>query len=196
MTTPVFSINGAAELLERDRRSVQKSLRHVQPDKLEKGQPRWRLPTILRALDQLPSSSTAPRRRASNVTSASDDDEFTRTFKVAEAFTRASDAIVALEKTEWDEMPDEKADAFRKVEGRKAFEKIEALRAVFEEAEQVGPGGKLSEELSNVLGQMFRGVLHACGMILVEDDEKTACFPDEQKKLDALRAEKEASKRG
>src|ERR1700730_14562986 len=54
MTTPVFSINGAAELLERDRRSVQKSLRHVPADKMVNKRPRWKLPTILRALDQLP----------------------------------------------------------------------------------------------------------------------------------------------
>jgi hypothetical protein len=54
MTAPLFSINGAAELLERDRRSVQKSLRHVPPDKMVNKQPRWRLATILQALEGLP----------------------------------------------------------------------------------------------------------------------------------------------
>jgi hypothetical protein len=54
MTTPVFSINGASEMLERDRRSVQKSLRHVPPDKMVNKQPPWKLATILQALDQLP----------------------------------------------------------------------------------------------------------------------------------------------
>jgi hypothetical protein len=51
MTTALFSINAAAEILERDRRTITKSLRHTPPDGEENNQPRWRLKTIIDALD-------------------------------------------------------------------------------------------------------------------------------------------------
>jgi hypothetical protein len=50
MTTPLFSINAAAEVLERDRRTLVKSLRHTPPDGKEGGAGRWRLKTIIDAL--------------------------------------------------------------------------------------------------------------------------------------------------
>jgi hypothetical protein len=48
----VFSINGASEILERDRRTIARAMRHVTPDAKERGQPRWRMKTILDALGQ------------------------------------------------------------------------------------------------------------------------------------------------
>jgi hypothetical protein len=45
-----FTVNGAAELLERDRRTVKKALRNVNPDCFARGSPRWRLTTIVDAL--------------------------------------------------------------------------------------------------------------------------------------------------
>lgn len=66
MSTPLFSVNGAAEALERDRRTITKALRHTKPDGKQHGQDRWRLKTILAALEELPGSSTSPRRRRSN----------------------------------------------------------------------------------------------------------------------------------
>jgi len=53
--------------LERDRSTITRALRHTKPDGKERGQPRWKLKTILEALDQLPGSSNAPKR-VSNVT--------------------------------------------------------------------------------------------------------------------------------
>jgi hypothetical protein len=53
MTTPLFSINAAAEVLERDRRTITKALRHTPPDGTENSQSRWRLKTILDALAAL-----------------------------------------------------------------------------------------------------------------------------------------------
>jgi hypothetical protein len=50
MTTPMFSINGASEILERDRRTICKALRHTPPDGKERGAPRYRLKTIIDAL--------------------------------------------------------------------------------------------------------------------------------------------------
>jgi hypothetical protein len=46
----LFSINGAADLLERDRATLVRALRHVPPEGYERGQPRWRMPTIIDAL--------------------------------------------------------------------------------------------------------------------------------------------------
>lgn len=51
MPVPNFSINGAAELLERDRRTITKALRHVLPDGHVNKSPRWRLRTIIDALE-------------------------------------------------------------------------------------------------------------------------------------------------
>jgi hypothetical protein len=50
--TKLFSAFGAADSLEKDRQTVRRALRGVAPDGHEKGQPRWRLTTILRALDR------------------------------------------------------------------------------------------------------------------------------------------------
>jgi hypothetical protein len=46
----LFSINRAADLLERDRATLVRALRHVPPDDYERGQPRWRMQTIRNAL--------------------------------------------------------------------------------------------------------------------------------------------------
>jgi hypothetical protein len=47
----LFSVNRAADLLERDRATLVRALRHVQPDGYtERGQPRWLMPTIVDAL--------------------------------------------------------------------------------------------------------------------------------------------------
>jgi hypothetical protein len=50
----LFSINRAADLLERDRATVTRALRHVPPDGYENGQPRWRMPTIVNAVATKP----------------------------------------------------------------------------------------------------------------------------------------------
>lgn len=48
--TNLFSVNKAADLLERDRQTLVRALRHVAPDGSERGQPRYRLKTITEAL--------------------------------------------------------------------------------------------------------------------------------------------------
>lgn len=53
MTTPTFSINAAAEILERDRRTIVKSLRHVRPDAKVRGSAQYRLKTIIDALEAI-----------------------------------------------------------------------------------------------------------------------------------------------
>lgn len=46
----LFSINRAADLLEHDRATLVRALRHVPPDGFEHGRPRWFMPTITSAL--------------------------------------------------------------------------------------------------------------------------------------------------
>ncbi len=46
----LLSISGAADLLERDRATLVRALRHVPPDGYQNGQARWRMPTIVDAL--------------------------------------------------------------------------------------------------------------------------------------------------
>ena len=57
MTNPTFTINVATELLESDRRKIQKALRNVPPDAKVKGQQQWRLATIIKALEDCPAPS-------------------------------------------------------------------------------------------------------------------------------------------
>jgi hypothetical protein len=44
-----FTVNGAAEILERDRRTIARALRNVPPDDESKGR-RWKLATIVNAM--------------------------------------------------------------------------------------------------------------------------------------------------
>jgi hypothetical protein len=61
MTTPMFSINSASEILERDRRTLVKALRRVPPDGRERGADRWRLRSIIEALAKMqPAPAAAP----------------------------------------------------------------------------------------------------------------------------------------
>jgi hypothetical protein len=48
----MFSINAASLLLERDRRTVTKAMHGVAADGKERGQPRWKMSTIVAALDK------------------------------------------------------------------------------------------------------------------------------------------------
>ena len=50
MSTETFTINGAAEFLKRDRRSVAKALANVTPDMHDAGRPRWTLARISAAM--------------------------------------------------------------------------------------------------------------------------------------------------
>src|SRR5205823_2931946 len=49
-TKTLFSVNAAAILLEKDRATLVRALRRVPADGTERGQPRWKLPTIISAL--------------------------------------------------------------------------------------------------------------------------------------------------
>jgi hypothetical protein len=48
----LFSAFAAAELLERDRQTIARALRNTPPDGKEKNQPRWKLSTIIAAVER------------------------------------------------------------------------------------------------------------------------------------------------
>jgi hypothetical protein len=155
-----FSVNALTELLERDRATITRALRHTPPDGKERGQGRWKLTTALDALDQLPGSHnarTAPRRRAA---SSAGGDFTEQLFYQIEAFTRASDAVVEITNAPFAE---------RKAMAPRVFAKMEALKEQYEKAEPDG----LSEAPREILGQMFSGLLHACHLVITEDDGET-----------------------
>lgn len=56
----LISAFGAADMLELDRQTVRRALRHVAPDGYEQKQPRWRLKTILDAVDRHLGRTKAP----------------------------------------------------------------------------------------------------------------------------------------
>jgi hypothetical protein len=57
----LFSAFAAATLLERDRQTVARALRNVAQDGADNGQPRWKLATIVAALERNSDSGTAVR---------------------------------------------------------------------------------------------------------------------------------------
>jgi hypothetical protein len=59
-----LSVNAASEMLERTRRTIKRALRHVPPDSHERGQPRWRLPKIIEALQTSGAPMTRPRHNS------------------------------------------------------------------------------------------------------------------------------------
>jgi hypothetical protein len=157
MPAPLFSINGAAEVLERDRRTVTRALRHTKPDAKQNGQPRWRLRTILDALDELPSgSSNAPRHCASHVTR----DAARTIFKAGACFARANDALLVL-----GDMPED--EDVRKAAFGRVFNLIEDVRSAFAEVEH--PEGE-PEVIGYMIGRMIKGLMHATGIRITDDD--------------------------
>jgi hypothetical protein len=51
MTEQFLTINAASDLIEQDRRKLTRILRHTPPDNKAGGKSRWRLPTIVAALE-------------------------------------------------------------------------------------------------------------------------------------------------
>jgi hypothetical protein len=92
-----LSINAASELLERQRRTIRKALRGTPPDSFEKGQSRWRLATIIAALQK----SGAPLIPPHQVSGNGEDDELARECTLAfERFDKAFSSLEQLPKLE------------------------------------------------------------------------------------------------
>ena len=93
-----FSINAAAEILERDRRTITKALRNVEPDAHERGQRRWRLPKIIKALEtSAPMTKQRYNSGVDNVHSdlAADLENDRRTLFLFDDFNRAFERMEA-----------------------------------------------------------------------------------------------------
>ena len=89
-----LSANAAAELLERAPRTVKRALRNVPPDSLtQNGLPRWKLPTVIEALQ----SSGAPMIRPRHALGNGEDNELAR--ECVAAFAKFDAAVAAMEKT-------------------------------------------------------------------------------------------------
>jgi hypothetical protein len=107
-TVQTFTINGAAGLLEKDRETLVRALRDTPPDVIGKGRGReqWKLPTIIAALERHAEGGASSLRARGNKNRLSDEEFMTQMFNITEAWTRASDAIVAI-----GEMPKESRQA-------------------------------------------------------------------------------------
>jgi hypothetical protein len=114
-----LGVNAAAEALERAPRTIKRALRGVPPDSHERGQPRWRLPTIIQALQ----STGAPMVRPHSVPGSGEDDRLEQ--ECRSAFEKFDAAAAALEK-----LPTLKQRRARAVElGPMAAASIAAMRA-------------------------------------------------------------------
>ena len=91
MTPALYSINGIACELGRDRRTVARALRDIGPDGEVSGRKAWRLTTALRALDRV------ERMRSSNGGSAYDDDSDLHALEIAgQRVQQVLDQLAAL----------------------------------------------------------------------------------------------------
>lgn len=86
----LFSSFAAAELLERDRQTLTRALRNVPPDGHQRGVPRWKMSTIVRALEK---HSSVSGGGASNV-----DPDLAAMFATFDAAYDAMAALPALAK--------------------------------------------------------------------------------------------------
>jgi hypothetical protein len=164
MTVPTFSINAAAEVLERDRRTITKALRHMEPDSKQKGQPRWRLRTILDALDELPGSSNAPRRRNDC------NDEDLKDYRGSWRDPRILASIAAFEEAS------AKMDAIGDLEERRAFAvaKLGPILAFQDQNFEQWEEGDVAVKSRRVAGlwlQELREVRNACSWDEAEADD-------------------------
>jgi hypothetical protein len=86
-----LSVNAASEMLERARRTIKRALRNTPPDSHERGQPRWRLPVIIQALQSSGAPMTEPRPA-----SGGDDDRLER--ECGAAFAKFDAAVATMAK--------------------------------------------------------------------------------------------------
>jgi hypothetical protein len=150
----LFSINKAADLLERDRATLVRALRHVKPDGRERGQARYRLRTITDAL-------ATHEGRTNGAAPAGRDRLRPRLGEIADELERAHrelDAKRALIKT----LPtlDEKQP-----HSRAAMKVFERLAALYDEADaitlKVDPISLLPFVSRPIVGTEFRKLLAA-----------------------------------
>jgi hypothetical protein len=150
----LFSVNKAADLLERDRATLVRALRHVNPDGRERGQPRYRLRTITDAL-------AAHEGRTNGAALAGHDRLRARLGEIADELEQAHrelDAKRELIKT----LPT--LDA-KQPHSRAAMKVFERLSALHDEADEIilktDPTTLLPYVTGPIIGTEFRELLAA-----------------------------------
>jgi hypothetical protein len=150
----LFSINKAADLLERDRPTLVRALRHVKPDGHQRGQPRYTMRTITDALaahearNNVPSHAGPDRLRSRLGEIA---DELEQTHKELDAKRELIKAQPTL-------------DA-KQPHSRAAMKVFERLAALYDEADaimlKVDPTSLLPFVSRPIVGTEFREILAA-----------------------------------
>jgi hypothetical protein len=149
-----FSINKAADLLERDRATLVRALRHIKPDGHERGQARYRLRTITDALAAHEarnngSSHGEPDRLRSRLGEIAD--ELEQTHKELDAKRELIKAQPTL-------------DA-KQPHSRAAMKVLERLRDLYDEADEImlklDPTTLLPFVSRPIVGTEFREILAA-----------------------------------
>jgi hypothetical protein len=150
----LFSAFGAADLLEKDRQTVRRALRHLHPDGYERSQPRWKLPTIIAALD-------AQAERNSRSYNSGRDPLRSRLAEIAdelEELHRQLDAKRELIKAQ------PTLDA-KQPHSRAAMKVFERLRDLYDEANEIiikiDPATLLPFVSNPIIGTEFREILAA-----------------------------------
>jgi hypothetical protein len=143
----LFSINRAADLLEKDRATLVRALRHVQPDGVERGAPRYTMRTITDALASNSNSYGGRGRLRSRLGEIAD--ELEQTHRELDA----KRAIIAKQPTLDEKQPHSQA-------AMKVFERLAALYAEADEIMLKLDPTDLSRHVSRALvGGEFRELL-------------------------------------
>jgi hypothetical protein len=150
----LFSINKAADLLERDRATLVRALRHAKPDGRQRGQPRYTMRTITDAL-------TAQDARNNGSSQSGHDRLRSRLGEIADELERAHKeldakrALITAQAT---------LDA-KQPYSRAAMKVFEQLAALYDEADavmlKVDPASLLPFVSGPIVGTEFRELLAA-----------------------------------
>lgn len=190
-----FSINGAAEILERDRRTVTKSLRHVPPDAHEHGQPRWKLPKIVAAL-AANEQKQIPRRPAYNGPGLPNDEVQALIDDLQDLLFEFDDRCEQLEKLP---MEDRFEADQKTIHAGPMIGAVERKMEEINEAMGLGPPDIAGKHLANeMLFLMIDKIMELCD-IQIDPKEVEAAQTEYRARVDAeyeeMRAESRARRR-
>jgi hypothetical protein len=145
-----YSINAASLMLERDRRTVTKAMQGVRPDEKVRGQPRWKLRTIVDALER--------DNRASNGGGGYGSGRLAEIADTLERLCGEADAATKLVKS----LPD--LDS-KQPHSRAAMVLINRIHELFEESDALllerDPHSLVPYVTGPIVGTMFRELLAA-----------------------------------
>jgi hypothetical protein len=160
----MFSINAASLLLERDRRTVTKAMHGVAADGKERGQPRWKMSTIVAALDK---HSGGPVQGGGRLCEIADE---------LQRLDRELDAAIATIKS----LPDMDS---KQPQARVAMQMVQRIDALYTEGNELKsktePFSAWCYVTPQITGTLFRSVLAAIYGPKVEIDGQRM-FTDDQ----------------